>query len=61
MSKKKALVTMLAMVSIAKLLAAKKKKSQDIAGSKVDTEAFEAARQKELQSFCRYQQVHRGR
>ena len=38
MTKKRALVTMLAMVSIAKLLRTKKQKSQEISGSEVDTE-----------------------
>ena len=46
MTKKRALVTMLAMASIAKVLRAKKKKSQEIGGSEVDTEGFEEARQK---------------
>ena len=51
MSKKEALVGMLAMVSIAKLLKAKKKRAQEIGGAEVDTEGFDEARQCELQSF----------
>ena len=42
---------MLAMVSITKLLKAKKKRAPEIGGAEVDTEAFEEARQSELQSF----------
>ena len=51
MTKKEALVGMPAMVSIAKLLKAKKKRAQEIGGAEVDTVGFEEARQSELQSF----------
>ena len=51
MPKKEAFVSLLAMISVAKLLRAKTKKAQEIRGAEVDTQAFEEARQKELQSF----------
>ena len=51
MSKNRALEAMMAMVSIVKLLKTKKEKAQEMGGSEVDNEAFEEARQKELQSF----------
>ena len=39
------------MISIAKLVKAKKKKAQEIRGTEVETPEFDEARQKELQSF----------
>ena len=45
------MVSLLAMISVAKLLTAKKKRAQEIRGKEVDTPEFEEARQKELQSF----------
>ena len=51
MTKNEAFVSLLAMISVAKLLRAKKKKAQEIRGTEVETPEFDQARQKELQSF----------
>ena len=51
MTQNEVFLSLLAMISVAELLRAKKKKAQEIKGTEVETPEFDEARQKELQSF----------